>query len=598
MTKDTIPHMLEHNAQQLGDKPALYDRRDGRWVPISWQEYSRLARQTARALLALGYEKGDVVTILSNNRSEWVLGLVGAMMADGVGTGIYTSNSPEEVAYIVSHSESKVILVENEAQLAKVQQVWPDIPTLHYVVMTQGADAPTDDDRVMNWDDFLAKGDSTPASRVDEILDALEPDQVCDFIYTSGTTGPPKAVMLTHDNVAFTAQMYQEALFLNSDTVALSYLPLSHIAEQMVTVHIMIAAGYTIYFVDDPLKLADYIREVRPTFFFGVPRVWERFYSVISARMNEATGLRARIVSWARGVGTQVTNLRNRGAEPSGWLAFQYRLADRLVFSKVKEAAGFDRIEVLGVGAAPTPIVIQEFFGSLDLRIHEVYGMSEGSSPTTGNLKAKTKFGTAGSTLPGIDVKIAEDGEILLRGRNVFKGYYKNQQATDETLVNGWVHSGDLGAFDDEGFLTITGRKKDIIITSGGKNIAPKNLEAAMTALELVSSAVCVGEQQRYLVALLTLEPDAAKRFATTHGIAEANLPIHPTLREHLETELKEKVNAHFARVEHIRNFVVLLRDFSVETGELTPTFKIKRAVVNQMYADEIAGCYEAEQVL
>ncbi|MFK7805366.1 MAG: long-chain fatty acid--CoA ligase [Anaerolineae bacterium] len=598
MSAKTIVHLLENNAKTIGDKPAYFERKNGQWNATSWDGYYQQSRQAGRALLALGLDEGDITTVLGSNRSEWTISLLGSLMIGGISAGIYTSNSPQEVAYIVNHSESKVLFVENNAQLDKVNKVWADLGSLEHVVMMRGSDVPADDDRVLGWDEFLAKGDATPQEEVDKRMASLRPDQVADFIYTSGTTGPPKAVMLTHENLTWTAQTLGDVVNLNPADVALSYLPLSHIAEQANSVHIHITKGYKVYFCDNPLQLADYIKEVRPTTFFGVPRVWERFYSGISANMSQATGIKASIASWATGVGTQVTALRNQGKEPSGLLALQNNLADKLVFSKLREAIGFDRCRIFITGAAPAPRPVLDFFASVGITLLEIYGQSEGTGPTSTNLPGKAKFGTVGPALPGVDVKIGDDGEILFKGKNVFAGYYKNESATNETLIDGWLHSGDLGEFDSDGFLSITGRKKDIIITSGGKNIAPKNLEGAMTSLELVSSAVCVGEQQRYLIGLLTLEPEAASRFASANNIPEGELHNHPKLRERLAADITEGVNSHFARVEHIRNFVVLPSDFSVETGELTPTFKIKRAVVNKMYESEIAAVYEDGQLM
>jgi len=594
---ETIIHLLERNAVSLASKPAYEDKVSGTWQQTDWAEFNRLTRQAAGAMLSLGLGQGDVVTILGNNRPEWTISALAIMRVGGIAAGVYTTNAPDEVAYIVNHAESKLIVLEDESQLEKVEKQRNNLPSLQHIVVMGGAGQAIGD-RATGWDDFLALGDAVEEGELDSKLDELRLDQVADFIYTSGTTGPPKAVMLTHENLVWTADALAKAADLTSDEAMVSYLPLSHIAEQLASIHIAITKGYTVTYCHDGLQVTDFISHVRPTAFFGVPRVWERFYSGVSAQLNEATGAKAAIVSWARGVGRKVTAERVQGREPSGLLAVQSHLADRLVFAKLREALGLNRTRRFISGAAPISAEILDFFASLGIQILEIYGQSEGSGPTTTNTADATRFGTVGQRIDGIEVKISDDGEILFKGKNVFAGYFKDEAATAETLVDGWLHSGDLGQFDDDGYLTITGRSKDIIITSGGKNVAPKNLEGALTALELVGQAVCVGEQQRYLVALLTLQPEAADRFATENGIDRADLATHPALRNRLEQDITQDVNSQFARVEHIRNFAIIDHEFSVETGELTPTFKIKRAMVNEKYAESIQQVYEAGQVI
>ena len=593
---DTIIHRLEANARRYSG-PAYHDRLSGTWKATSWSEFNTETRTVARAMRALGLERGSVVTILAPNRPEWTLAALGAMRIGGISAGIYTSNSPAEVAYIVEHAESPLIVVDSAQQLAKIVDKWDELPDLKYVVMMAGAEG-SDDPRVLTWDEFLARAEESDDAELDAIADSLGPDDVADFIYTSGTTGPPKAVMLTHENLAWTADALAKVVPSGPDDVMLSYLPLSHIAEQTATIHLAITNGYQVYYCPDGLKLAEYLREVEPTIFFGVPRVWERFASVVTDNLSQATGAKAKIAEWARSIGRQTTELRNKGESPSGLLAVQHAIAEKLFFSTVRQAMGLTRQRALISGAAPIPPATLDFFASLDMTILEIYGQSEDTGPTTTNRPGAVKYGSVGQPIDGVEVKLADNDEILVRGKNVFAGYYKNEAATAETLVDGWLHSGDLGRFDEDGFLYITGRSKDIIITSGGKNIAPRNLEEALTGIDVVSQAVCIGEQQRYLVALVTLDPEACQRFAEERGLSVDGLNDDPTMREYLDAEIQDKVNAHFARVEHIRNFAVLPHEFSVETGELTPTFKIKRTVVNEMYADTIAEVYSAGQLL
>ena len=590
MTSDTILHRLHTNGRNRPNTPAYYVKTGTTWIPTPWHEYLAQVRQAARALIALNFQSGDIVTILGFNRPEWAIMDLAGMLAGGSAAGIYATNSAQECQYIIEHAESSIILVENEDQWQKIKAVRNNMSCLKHIIIMQGTNI--DDPMTLSWDDFMAKGDEIAEEQVDQSLNSLEIDQLCTLIYTSGTTGPPKGVMLSHRNLAWTAEQAINLLSIQANDSVLSYLPLSHIAEQVFTIHGAITAGYQVYYAESGLKVADNLREVQPTIIFGVPRVWERFYNGVSARLNESTGARAKLIAWARGVGTQVTDLRNQGKEPTGMLAIQHNLANKLIFSKLKEAIGLGRMRHCVSGAAPIAKEILEFFGSLDIVIYEVYGQSEDTGPTTINRPGATKFGSVGPCFPGVEVKLAEDDEILVHGPNVFLGYYKDPASTANDLVDGWLHSGDLGKFDEDGFLYIIGRKKEIIITSGGKNVAPKNIEAALKNIELVSQAVVIGEQRRFLTALITLEPEAAQRFAEEHHLEGQTLHEHATLIDHVQKEIDEKVNVHFARVEQVRGFRVLPRDFTVEDGELTPTLKIKRRIINENFSNEIEAMY------
>jgi long-chain acyl-CoA synthetase len=587
-----IDRFLQHRRVRPA-APAYYEKIGVAWVPTTWEEYTTQVQAAAKALIALGVAPGQIVCMLGFNRSEWVIGQLAAMMIGGVGAGIYTTNSPGEVKYILNHSEAPIVILENENQWNKVREVRDELPHLRWAVLMRGATV--EDPMALTWEAFLQRGAAISDSELDARLAAIEMEQLASLIYTSGTTGPPKAVMLSHNNLASTANNGQALFKLTPNDVLLSYLPLSHIAEQMFTIHTAATVGYGIYFAESLTQLPDNLREVQPTIFFGVPGVWERFRNRVAERLGEAHGARRRIADWAQSVGYQVVEIRNHGQEPGGLLAVKYRLADRLVFSKVKPLLGFSRTRVAVSGAAAINKDILEFFSGLDVIVYEVYGQSEGCGPTTFNRPGATRFGATGQAWPGSEVKLAPDGEIVMRGPNVFMGYYKDQAATDETLIDGWLHSGDLGRFDEEGFLTIVGRKKDIIITSGGKNIAPRNIEAALKNVSLVGDAVLVGEGRKYLCALLTLDPDAALRFAEAHGIAEHELHTNPLVIEAIQAEIDENVNTQFARVEQVRKFTLLPKAFSVEGGEMTPTLKLKRKVICDLHLDEIEAMYESE---
>ena len=579
--------MLEQ-ARRRPAAPAYFEKRAGVWRPTSWREYAAQIRTVARAMMALGLPAGGTVAMLGFNRPEWVLFQHGAMMAGGVGAGIYTTCSADEVAYIVGHAEARLVLVEDLGQWKKLAARRDRLPGLEWVVTMRDC-PPIDDPRVLAWSAFLARADAISEEELDRRLARLEPSALATLIYTSGTTGPPKGVMLSHANLAWTAQALIDVGGARDGDSGLSYLPLSHIAEQMVSIHIPATSGATVYFAESIEKVPDNLREVQPTVIFGVPRIWEKFHAGVSSKLAQATGAKRQLVAWTRKVGAQVTALRNRGKEPAGLLALQYRLADRLVLSKLKAALGLSRARFCVTGAAPLARDVIEFFASLDIVLYEVYGQSEDSGPTSFNLPGATRFGTVGRPIPGLEVRIADDGEILVRGKNVFMGYYKEPEATRAALADGWMHSGDLGALDGDGYLTITGRKKDIIITAGGKNIAPRNIEDALKESPLVAEAVVIGDRRKFLTALVTLDPAAVA--ALPGGDRDQPDHLRADVRAAIQARL-DAVNETLARVEQVKKFTILPRAFGIDTGELTPTLKIKRAVVAKNFADEIEAMY------
>ena len=589
---DSIPSRLLAQGRAHSEFPAYNVRNDnGTWTPTNFGTYSREVQEACRALIALGFKPGDTTAILGFNRPEWVIFDIATMMAGGAPAGIYTTCSPAEVQYIVSHSEAEIVLLEDLSQWQKIQAERANLPALRHVVMMKGV-PPIDDELVMSWEAFLANAGQTDESVIDERLDGLKEEQIATFIYTSGTTGPPKAVMLSHKNVTWTANIAAEIATMGSDDSSLSYLPLSHIAEQMFSIHAPITVGSAIYFAQSIDKVPDNLKEVQPTVLFGVPRIWEKMHAKVSAKMAEATGTKAKIVSWSMGVGKESSDLRNRGEAPGLLFTLKHKIAHRLLFSKIKPLMGLGNARMCVTGAAPIAPEILEWFAGLDITIHEVYGQSEDCGPTSFNLIGRTRYGTVGPALRGTEVKIADDGEICIRGPHVFLGYYKDEAATSEALIDGWLHSGDLGAFDGDGFLTITGRKKEIIITAGGKNIAPKNIEAAIKNLPLVSQAVVIGDRRKYLSALITLDPEAAEAWAAAKGLPAEGIHANKALIAQFDKDIEEHVNSLFARVEHIRKYTVLARDFTMDDGELTPTLKIKRKPIYENWSETIEAMY------
>jgi long-chain acyl-CoA synthetase len=597
---ESIPARLFRAAKTHPDRPAYLAKRGGAWRSTSYTQYASEVMQAARALVSLGFQPGQRICILGFNRPEWTILDLATMAAGGAPAGIYTTCSADEVHYILEHSEAPLVLVEDEGQLRKVESRRSKLPGLKHVVTMRGARLDGAGGGVMSWEDFLARGDATHEKEVHERIEAIEPKGLATLIYTSGTTGPPKAVMLSHENLVWTADVLKDAAFADPPAGGmrtLSYLPLSHIAEQMVSVHCAVTLGNTVYFAESIDKIADNLKDCRPHLFFGVPRIWEKFHAAIGAKLAAATGAKAQIAKWARGVGAQASAARAKGQDPAGLLGLQYKLATRAVFAPTKQAIGLDQAQVLVSGAAPIAKEVLEFFASLDLFVQEIYGQSEDCGPTSFNLSRRTKLGSVGIPLPGVDVRIADDGEIMVRGKNVFLGYFKDEEATKATLTaDGWLHTGDLGKFDDDGFLWITGRKKEIIITAGGKNITPKNIEEAVkTATTVVAECVVIGDRRKYLSMLVWLEPDASKRFLDQKGGAAGDaLHESPELRAEVQRAV-DAANETLARVEQIKKITLCARPLSIDTGELTPTLKVKRNKVAANFAKEIDAMYEGD---
>ncbi len=584
----TILDILEATARAQAERPALARKRGGTWEKTSWREFRDAVRQAARAMVATGVEPGQGVVILAFNRPEWFVANLAAIAAGARPAGIYTNSTPEQCRYITEHAEAAVAVVENHEALERLQGAGGRPAGLKAIVLMDG---PATEPGVVTWADFLGRGEAAHDPEVDRRTAAAGADDVATLIYTSGTTGAPKGVMLTHRNLAFIAEAAQKLLPIRAEDRLISYLPLSHIAEQVVSHLLSIATGACVHFAESLEKLPENLREVRPHIFLGVPRVWEKIQAGMQAVGAQASPLRRRIASWARGVGLAGGYADQQG-RPRPW---SHGLADRLVFSKVREKLGFDEARMLVVSAAPIAKETLDYFQSLGLPIMEVYGMSECTGPTTMSLPARYKLGRAGCAIPGTELRIAEDGEILMRGPHVFKGYYKNEEATREALdADGWIHSGDVGELDADGFVRVTDRKKELLITSGGKNIAPQHLEGKLKQIPAVSQAVAIGDRRHYVVALLALDPARVAAEAEKAG-SPARTPDEavrcPVFKAYVEKQVEE-VNRSLARYESIKKIALLPRELSVETGELTPTLKLKRRVILERHRETIEALY------
>lgn len=587
---ETIVATFNERVAECGDSPALRTRTSpGKWSVRTWADYGAEVRSLASSLADLGIGRGDGVAVLSGNRAEYHVSDLAGMATGAVSVPIYHSNSPDQVRYVLEHSDASVVFVEDAAQAAKVAAVRADLPKLKSVITF------TDGDADSTYADLVSKGAELDAANPDaygEMCSRVKPEDHACFIYTSGTTGPPKGAILTHSNVMWTADSLSKVTDLTSSRF-ISFLPLAHIAERMVSHYAQVIFAGETWFGGGIDTLRDDLADVRPTTFFAVPRLFEKFEAAIRDRFAGLSGVQGKLANLALATGTRVVQAQVDGAKPSTGDRVLHSVLDRVVSAKLRHQIGLDQATAIVSGAAPITMETLVFFHALGLPIAEVYGQTEDCGPTTLNPPDRIKIGTVGPPIPGEEVKIAEDGEILVRGGNVFAGYFKNPEATAETLVDGWLYTGDLGEFDDDGYLKIVGRKKDLIITAGGKNVSPQNLESSLKAHPLVSQAVVIGDRRKFLSALLTLDADAAKVWAEREGLTTdmAALATQPRLLEVMQS-LVDEVNATVSKTEGIKKFSVLPEDFTQEAGEVTPTLKVRRHRVEENYSEAIEAMY------
>jgi long-chain acyl-CoA synthetase len=562
----TIANLWRDAVAAAHPGPAYLHEVDGEWREVSWADAARAVDEIANGLLALGIRKGDAFAIVARTNLEWSLFDFALALVGAVGAPIYANSSAHDVQYVLKHSECVGAFVEDDEQRAKLGA------GLAHVISFAELDGLREQGRA-----FAA---ASPGA-LDERADSIGEDELFTFIYTSGTTGPPKACMIRHRNyyamVAKTDEM--EHRLTEPGDVMLLYLPLAHNYGRLL--HLSAAyIGYTLAFLPDPLRAATELVRVRPTLFPSVPRVYEKIHTAVVAGFESQTGARKALVDWAMRVGGRASKVRQAQQPLPRMLALQHRVADRLVYSKVKARLG-GRLRVANAGGAPLSRDIAEFFHAIDILILEGYGLSEVTTAATVNRAEDFKFGTVGKPLPGVEIVIAEDGEILLRSNTVFAGYYHNEEATREVLdADGFVHTGDVGHIDEDGFLVITDRKKDIIVTAGGKNVAPQNLENELKSHRVVSQALVVGDRKPYIAALITLDPESAASLTPDQASEQVQRAV-------------DSVNEKRSRYEQIKRFRILPREFTLEDDEITPTLKIRRKVVLEHFANDVAALYE-----
>jgi long-chain acyl-CoA synthetase len=579
----TIADLLPLAAEQYAEKVAIKHKAGDDWVDVSYDDLGRIVKEVGLGLIELGIDPGDKVSILAHTRPEWSYACFGILSAGATLVTVYQTNSPEECHYVLNHSESRAVFVEDAEQLAKIRKVEDELPDLELVVVMDPGD--TDIGDAVSLADLRERGRSADEARFDQRYTNATPDDVCLYIYTSGTTGPPKGCILTHGNYRAITDMIEEETVLEEGDLTYLFLPLAH-AFAILIQFASFDLGVTIaYWSKDPQHIVSDLLAVKPTYFPSVPRIFEKIYTLATNAVDDRERL-----DQAVEIGVKVRQMEAKGEEVPAELRKAFEEADEQLYVNVRNLFG-GRVREATSGAAPIAPEILEFFYACGVPVLEGWGMTETATAGTVNRLEDFRFGSVGKPLPGMEVKIADDGEVLARGPNIFTGYYKNEEATKDTLADGWLHTGDLGRLDEDGFLYITGRKKDIIITAGGKNITPANLENGLKQSRWVSQAVVIGDKRPYLVALITLDPEEAPAFADQHGLQVEELPESEEMKAEIQ-KVVDQVNSRVGPVEQIKRFEILPHDLSQETGELTPTLKVKRNVVHEKYADVVDSIY------
>src|SRR5262245_59492324 len=584
----TVADLAPLAAQRHADLPAVtYKDASGQWVSKTYAEVGDTIRKLALGLIELGIESGDKVSILANTRPEWTYFDFAVLSIGAAVVPVYQTNSPEECQYVLENSDAKAVIVEDSEQLAKIEEIRERVPKLEHVICMEGTSRPA-----ISTDELIEAGSGRSDSEWEARWRSVTPDDICTLIYTSGTTGPPKGCVISHGNYRSMVTMALDESVLDRNTTTYLFLPLAHSFALLIQFLSFDLGGNIAYWERDPLKIIPNLAEVKPDYFPSVPRIFEKIYTAATSEVEKSGGLKRLVFNWAIGVGKKVRG-RERAGKPVGWLLRkQYEIADKQVLSKIRALFG-GRIKNCVTGAAPINPEILRFFDAAGVLVLEGWGMTETSTAATVARPDAFKFGKVGKAFKGCEIRIAEEGEILVRGPNVFQGYYKNEAATRETLEDGWLHTGDIGELDADGYLSITGRKKDIIITAGGKNITPANLETEIKQSPYVSQCVVIGDRRPFLVALITLDMEECAKLGAEKGwpTDAAALARHEGMRQMLQEHI-DHVNKKFARVEQVKKFVILPNDLSQEGGELTPTLKVKRNVVADKYEKEVDALY------
>ncbi len=594
----TIVEAFFANSVEKPDQKAYLFKREGRWTEVSWKEASEIVLDVSYGLYALGVGRGEKVSIVAQTRFEWVMADLGIMTLGAVTVPIYPTLLPHNMEYIINHSDSVLVFAEDKEQLDKLYQVKEKIVNVRKVILFDEVDN-MDDEWLMSWDDLLSSGREIRREKPElykEWLRRISEDDVATIIYTSGTTGLPKGAMIIHRNIMSNAIDVGKMLEHEEEEVTIGYLPISHAYERINALGAI--AQRLVYGIAESIdKVGENLREIKPNLLPGVPRVYEKLYQRIVGMIEESPPLKKKIFNWARRIGEEMLSYREKGKSPPLSLRLKYAIANKLVFDKLREAVG-GNLRFGITAAAPLSPEIIKFFQSLGIPLYEGYGMTECMAPATMNTPGENRIGTVGKPLPSVRIRIAEDGEILIKGPNVFIGYYKNEEETRKALdEDGWLHSGDLGEIDEDGFLKITGRKKELIITAGGKNISPQEIENTFGQDPFITHIVPYGDQKKFLTAVISPSREELEKWAKERGIEYSSfeeLTRHPEVKK-LYEELVNKYNKLLPSYETIKYFILADHEFSIETGEITPTLKVKKNVVISRYRDELEKLYPPE---
>ena len=594
----SLPQLFFDRVERYGERVAMREKKYGIWRNISWNEYGEQVKLTGMGLIALGLKSGEMASIISSTRPEWLFADLGIQSACGITVPIYETNSAQQVQYILADAGVKYIVVEDEEQLDKVLEVRGDLPLLEKIIVIDWKGLRDfHDPMVIRLLDLLetgvAFGEKNPTAIEDRLRD-IAPGDLATLVYTSGTTGPPKGAMISHANILWMADTACQALEIREGDNILSYLPLSHVAERILSLFVGIHAGLISNFVENKETFSENLREVRPDFFFAVPRIWEKFYSNIIIKVGEAPWVKRVAYRWAIGVGMKTLEYRSQKQRPGFLLLLMYTLFNLLVFRKLRKILGLDKARITDSGGAPIAPDVLKYFHAIGIRMKESYGLTESCGLVSIHQGGDIQIGNVGKPLSGIDVKLGEDGEIMVRGPNIFLGYFNKPEATEATLKNGWLYTGDIGELDKEDNLKITDRKKDIIITAGGKNIAPQYIENLLKFSPYISDAVVIGDRRKYLTAVIIIDEDNVTQYAQEQRIpftTYANLSQNPEINKLISREV-ENVNDKLAQVETIKKFRILDKNLDQEDGELTPTMKVRRKFVSKRFSSLIEGMY------
>jgi long-chain acyl-CoA synthetase len=599
----TIADLIPRSTREYAEGTAVRFKRDGAWHDVTYAQLAEIVQEIGLGLIELGIQPGERVSILANTRPEWSYADLGATSAGTVVVPIYQTNSPEECHWVLSDSEACAIICENDEQLAKIAAIRDRLPNLRTIIVID----PPDGDAQLNGSESAAeslgaltleevreRGRTRSVAELDARRAAVRPADPFTFIYTSGTTGPPKGCVLTHGNYCAIIDMIAEVREITGDEVIYLYLPLAHSYALLVQLGSFALGSTLAYYGGDTKQIVAELSEVKPTYLPSVPRVFEKIYTLAHGAIEAQPPAEQRRAAEAIKLGVKVRDLMNRGEPVPEGLRAPFEEADEQLFKNVRAIFG-GRVRQATSGAAPIAHEILEFFYACGVPVFEGYGMTETATAATSSTLEHHRFGTVGRALPGVELKIAEDGEILVKGPNIFAGYHNQASTSFGAVENGWLHTGDLGSIDEDGYLSITGRKKDIIITAGGKNLTPANIENDLKQCRWISQAVMHGDQRPYPVILITLDEEEIPVYAREHGLPEdiASLSRDPAIHELIQQEV-DRVNSKYAQVEQVKKFAILDHDLSQPTGELTPTLKVKRNVVNEKYADVFDALYKS----